>query len=627
MEKIEGRRRPRWLLILALLIAAAVGAFLVYHFWLADDGSDGEAINTYSVTTATIRSTVTTSGVAQPVRQTVVSFGIAGRVSSVGVELGDEVKAGQQLASLESDGLETQLATAEANLQSARIRLQQVQEGASDAERAAAEEAVVRAQVALDTASNDLNDLLDGPSDAELAAAEERVRSAESALLAAQDSLRKLQEGPSEADLAAADANVATAEANRTSAKSLLASAKSNVQSAESTLQTAGTNYCNTAGHIYDICDEFSVPLSNRQVDELNDSIGPEEDSSVDTDLAWATTALVRANSAYRDAVTARNDAEAAVDAAEAALTSAQEALDALEAEPDPEEVATAEAAVTAAEQALEAAQLQLEELLEGPTESAIAAAQGAVDSARANLSAAIAARSDLLAGASQEDIDWQVQQVQVAELAVEQAGQNLEDATLVAPFDGTVGAIAISVGDLATSATPAITLLTPDALEVELTLGETDLPSVKVGQKGVIIFDAIQEKAYPLTVTEIGLAPTTQQGVVTYLATAQLARFDASADVRPAPGMSGAAVIVTQEKADVLAVPNRAIRRRGQDQTVDVVLDGKLETRVVLTGVSDTEKTEILSGLEAGDLVTIPGSAPAQGALEEGEELPAGIR
>ncbi len=630
METIGRRRKPRWLVLLALLVAAAVGGFFAYQFWFADDGSDDEAFSTHTVTTATIRFSITTSGVAQAVQEAVCSFGIAGRVSSVEVELGDEVKEGQQLASLESDTLENQLATAEANLLSARIRLQQIQEGASVAEKAAAEQAVVSAQVAFDTASDDLDDLLDGPSDAELAAAEERARSAESALLAAQDSLRKLQEGASEADLAAAEASVALAEANLTSAKSLRTSANASEQSAEAALQSAARTYCDTDDHIDDICDDFAdIPLSNRQVSRLNDSISLEEDDDEDPDAALvaATGALIQANSTYRSALAAKADAEAAVGAAETALASAQEALDEVKAGADPEELATAEAAVTAAEQALEAAQLQLDELREGPTESAIAAAQGAVDSAEATLEAAIAARDDLLAGADQEDIDLQGQQVQIAELAVEQARQNLEDATLTAPFDGTVAAIAISVGDLVTSVIPAITLLTPDALEVELTLGETDLPTIRVGQKGVIIFDAIPEKAYSLTVTEIGLAPITQQGVVTYLATAELAGFDPNADVRPAPGMSGSAVIVTQEKTNVLAVPNRAIRRRGQNQTVEVVLGGKLEIRVVQTGISDTENTEILSGLEVGDLVALPGGAPSGEAVEEEETLPGGIR
>ena len=90
---------------------------------------------------------------------------------------------------------------------------------------------------------------------------------------------------------------------------------------------------------------------------------------------------------------------------------------------------------------------------------------------------------------------------------------------------------------------------------------------------------------------------------------------------------MSGAAVIVTEEKSDVLTVPNQAIRRSGQDKTVEVVSDGKFETRVVQTGISDAEKTEILSGLKAGDLIALPGSASVEQAGEEVEELPAGLR
>jgi multidrug efflux pump subunit AcrA (membrane-fusion protein) len=628
MEMID-RRRPRWLVLLAALIAVVVGGFLVYYFWFADDGSDEEGFTTYTVTTTTMRFSVSTSGEAQAVRDTVTSFGIPGRVSSVEAELGDEVKTGQQLASLETDTLENQLATAEANLLSARIRLQQIEEGASDADKAAAQKTVVSAQVAYDTASDDLEDLLDGASAAELSAAEERVRSAESALLAAQDSLRKLEEGASEAELTAAEANLAIAQANLTGAKSLLTSAKASVQSAEAALLGAAEAYCDTDDHIFDICEDFSedfsIPLSNQRISKLNDSISPEEDP--EPALVAATSALVQANSTYSSALASESDAKAAVQAAETALASAQETLDEVKEGADPEELATAEAAATAAEQALEAAQLQLDELRDGPTDFVIAAAQGAVDTAAANLAAAVAARDDVFAGADQEDIDLQTQQVQIAELAVKQARENLEDAKLVAPFDGTVAAIAISVGDLVTSATPAVTLLTPDALEVELTLGETDLPSVKVGQKGVIIFDAILEKAYPLTVTEIGLAPTIQQGVVTYLATARLEGFDANTSVRPAPGMSGAAVIVTEEKSGVLAVPNQAIRRSGQNKTVEVVIDGKLETRVVQTGISDAEKTEILSGLKAGDLIALPGSASVEQAGEEVEELPAGLR
>jgi RND family efflux transporter MFP subunit len=623
--------RTRAITVLVLLAAIGASAFLTYSFWLADGGSEKKAFNTHKVDTVTIRSTVTMSGTADAVDNTVLSFAIAGRVKSVDVALGDEVKAGQRLASLESTDLENALASAEANLASARIRLQQMQNGAAAADIANGDKAVASAQAVLDKALNDQQDLLDGPSEAELAAADEAVKSAQSALATAQDNLRKLQEGPSEAELAAAQSKVDTASANLASAQAAEEAVRGNVDTTKAALQGAATTYCDTEDHLLEICDDFRIPLTHGEVSKLSDSIAPDADPEPSLALITATIALIDANSAYKSALDARAEAGASVDAAQSALTAAQEALDDLTAPPDPSDIATAQAAVTAAEQALTAARLQQDELLRGPTASDIANAQGAVDSTQASLTAAIAARDDLLAGPDQEDIDLQQQQVRLAELAVEKARKSLEDATLTAPFDGTAAGIAIHVGDVVVPNTPAITILNPNALRVKLTLGETDLPAIRVDQTGIIIFDAIQGAAYPLKVTSIGLAPETQQGVVTYTALAELTRLDEGArDVRPAPGMNGAAVITTEENANVLAVPNQAIRRRGNNQVVDVLVDGKPETRVIRTGSSDANNTEIVSGLQAGDLVILPGAVRTtreQPTPEEEEEIPDGIR
>jgi len=56
-------------------------------------------------------------------------------------------------------------------------------------------------------------------------------------------------------------------------------------------------------------------------------------------------------------------------------------------------------------------------------------------------------------------------------------------------------------------------------------------------------------------------------------------------------------------------------------------VVDGKLETRFVQTGISDAENTEILSGLKPGDVVTLPAGVSVEEAGGGAEELPAGIR
>jgi len=629
----RGRWRGRIIIALLVLVATGGGAFIAYSAWFADNGSENKAFNTHRVGLATIRTTVTMSAMAESVDNALLSFGIAGRVESVDVALGDEVKADQRLASLESDDLENALASAEATLTSARIRLQQIQNGATAAEIANADKAVAGAQAALDKALNDQQDLLDGASEAELAAADEAVKGAQSALATAEDNLRRLEEGPTEAEVAAAQSKVDTASAGLTSAQAAEQAAAGNVDTAEAVLRGAATTYCDTEDHLTEICDDFRIPLTSAEVRTLSNSIVPDADPEPGPGLIAATTAFITANTAYESAVNARDDAKASVEAAQSALTAAQAALDDVTAPPDRSDIDTAQAAVTAAEQALTAAQLAQDELLRGPTDSDIANAQGAVDSARASLTAAIAARDDLLAGADQEDIDLQTQQVKLAELAVENARKNLEDATLIAPFDGTAAAIDIHVGDMVSPNLPAITVLTPKALRLKLTLGETDLPAIKVGQVGLIIFDAIQDVAYPLKVTSIGLAPETEQGVVTYTALAELTRMDEDAeDARVAPGMNGAAVVTTEEKPDVLVVPNQAIRRRGNDQVVDVLVDGKVETRVIRTGSADANNTEVTSGLQTGDLVILPGAARTTGETPtpeggEKEEIPGGIR
>ena len=631
---IESIGRSRWRLriIIALVVLVVAGAgFVAYSAWFGDDDSESAAFNTHKVGPTTIRSSVTMSAAAESVDNAMLSFGIAGRVSSVDVTLGDEVKAGQRLASLESDDLENALASAEASLASTRIRLQQIQSRASAADIANADKAVAAAQAALDKALNDQQELLDGASEAELAAADEAVKGAESSLATAQDNLRRLEDGPSEAEVAAAQSNLDAAKASLSSAQAAEQAANGNVTDSKAALEGAAGIYCGTEDHLPEICADFLVPMTSAEVNNLSYSISPAADSEPDPELVWATNYLINANTTYKNALDARDDAKVNVDAAQSALDAAQAALDDLTAPADPSDIATSQAAVTAAEQGLTAAQLAQDELLRGATDSDIANAQGVVDSAQASLTAAIAARNDLLAGADQEDIDLQRQQVRLAELAVERAQKAVEDATLTAPFDGTAAAINIHLGDVITPATPAITILTPGALRVKLTLGETDLPAVEVGQTGIIIFDAIQDVAYPLRITSIGLAPDTQQGVVTYTALAELTRLnEGGEDVRPAPGMNGAAVVTTEEKADVLAVPSQAIRQRGGNSVVDVLVDGKAETRVIRTGNSDTTNTEVTSGLQAGDLVILPGAARTtteEATPEAGEDLPGGIR
>jgi len=293
---------------------------------------------------------------------------------------------------------------------------------------------------------------------------------------------------------------------------------------------------------------------------------------------------------------------------------------------PSPEDLTAAQSAVDSTNESLQAAEAQLQELEEGPDPGDIQAADDAVRSAEANLNSAIAKRDELLRGADPDDVDLQVQQVRLVEIAVSEAQRALDEATLKAPYDGSVASIDIQVGDLVSSQLPAITLLTPGALKARLTVGETDLPSLRQGMVGLMIFDALQNKPFPVVITAIGLAPEVEQGIVTYAVEAALLGVGEDAASRPVPGMNGSAVLVTEERKDILTVPNSAVRRRGDEVVVEVMVDGKTEIRPVQTGLSDNDNSEVVSGLEEGDLVVVPGSARANQEQEQ-ETLPEGIR
>jgi multidrug efflux pump subunit AcrA (membrane-fusion protein) len=158
-----------------------------------------------------------------------------------------------------------------------------------------------------------------------------------------------------------------------------------------------------------------------------------------------------------------------------------------------------------------------------------------------------------------------------------------------------------------------------------ELNVGETELPAIKTGQVGSVLFDAIPGKMFPIQVFAIGLSPETQQGVIIYKVKCKL--LGELTDPRPAPGMNGTAFVITEQRPNVVAIPSAFVRSRGGEKVVEVVGEGgKVEMRPVATGLSDGDNVEITSGLSVGDIVADRTQAIAREAAKS-TPLPGGIR
>ena len=67
---------------------------------------------------------------------------------------------------------------------------------------------------------------------------------------------------------------------------------------------------------------------------------------------------------------------------------------------------------------------------------------------------------------------------------------------------------------------------------------------------------------------------------------------------------MTANATILLNKRENVLAVPNKAIKREGGKKVVTVLEDNKPIQKAVKTGWKDSAYTEIIEGLKEGDKV-----------------------
>jgi len=112
---------------------------------------------------------------------------------------------------------------------------------------------------------------------------------------------------------------------------------------------------------------------------------------------------------------------------------------------------------------------------------------------------------------------------------------------------------------------------------------------------------DAAPSMTFEGTVAAVTTVGTSSQGVVTFPVTVIIPNPDPALK----PGMSAAVSIITEERADVLLVPNRAIRVSNGQRSVTVMFEGQQFSVPVTLGLSNDSYTEVVEGsLKEGDTV-----------------------
>lgn len=182
------------------------------------------------------------------------------------------------------------------------------------------------------------------------------------------------------------------------------------------------------------------------------------------------------------------------------------------------------------------------------------------------------------------------------AEARKTQVAESLKDAQIRAPFSGLVVERDVSAGEWVAPQTRVVTLVSSDALRVELTVPEADVARVQQGMP-IRFQTAGSDKRYGGHVKYIG--PSVRQQ-------SRDAIVEATVDGAPAelrPGMFVTAQMTLGEDA-VPAVPKAAVRVDGGQRRVFVVVNGRVEERVVQAAEERGGVVPVLNGVKAGDLV-----------------------
>ena len=281
--------------------------------------------------------------------------------------------------------------------------------------------------------------------------------------------------------------------------------------------------------------------------------------------------------------------------------------------------------------------------------------AQSEGDKARAlvNTSAEALKAAQAQVGVSQAQVSAAKANVSQRDSALAQARIDLARTKITSPVNGIVIKRAIERGQTVASSlqAPELFVIAQNLsdMQVEAAIDESDVGRLLVGQKASFTVDAFPGQNFQGAVQQVRKAALNVANVVTYVA---VIRFS-NADGRLMPGMTANVRVVTEERKQVLKVPNAALRLRiagleppkgdgasrsssrgrlyvkdakGQPQAVAVqvgVTDGThTELVVSATDAQGANAVQVSEGLEV--LVGVKSSGgPAAGAKPAGPRSP----
>lgn len=185
---------------------------------------------------------------------------------------------------------------------------------------------------------------------------------------------------------------------------------------------------------------------------------------------------------------------------------------------------------------------------------------------------------------------------------AVAAAKYNLDQATLLAPFDGIITYLKYSYPGVNVMPTDIqVEIVDLQTVYFDVDADQSEVISIKNGQSVIVVLDSYNDKEIKGKVSFISYTPKPGEAGAVYEVKVIFAE-GALGDTLPRIGMTGDAKFVLSQKEDALFVPVKFVNSDKDGKYVNL---GKMGNKVrVEIGLEGEENVEILSGVKEGDVL-----------------------
>lgn len=203
---------------------------------------------------------------------------------------------------------------------------------------------------------------------------------------------------------------------------------------------------------------------------------------------------------------------------------------------------------------------------------------------------------------------DFKVAQADLNEIreTIRYQQTQLSYATIVAPISGIIASVTTQEGETVSASSmnvpTFVTIVDLERLEINAYVDETDIGRIKKGLDVKFTVDSFPDTEFNGKVYAIYPKGTIQDNVVYYITVISIENTEGKLK----PDMTTNVTILLNKRENVVAVPNRAIKRQHGKKMVYLLENGKSIGRTIETGSRDSYYTEVIKGISENDRVII---------------------